>query len=214
MPPLLKICGLTQPHQAAAIAAMGCDAIGVIAVAGSPRWLPASQRPGLFAAAAARQHHCLGVLVVADPDDAELAELGSAGGHRVLQLHGAESPQRCAELRERLDVALWKALRIRSAQDLERARAYEGVVDGLLLDAYAPGQLGGTGQAIPLDWLADFRSPLPWWLAGGLSAERVAPVLAALQPTGLDASSGVEQAPGVKDLNRVAALLAAVRRWR
>lgn len=213
MAPLLKICGLTQPHQAAAIAALGSDAIGVIGVAGSPRWLPASQRPALFAAAAERHPHCLGVLVVADPIDAELSELGSAGGHRVLQLHGAESPQRCGELRERLDVELWKALRIRSAHDLERALDYAGVVDALLLDAYAPGQLGGTGQAIPLDWLADFQSPLPWWLAGGLSAERVAPVLAALQPTGLDASSGVELAPGVKDLNRVAALLEAVRRW-
>lgn len=214
MAPLLKICGLTQPAQAAAIAGLGVDAIGVIGVPGSPRHLAAAERPALFAAAAAADPRCVGVLVVADPHDAELAELGSKGGHRVLQLHGGESPQRCAVLRRRLDVQLWKALRVRCAADLAQADRYAEVVDALLLDAWVPDQLGGTGQAIPLEWLQGFRSPLPWWLAGGLSAERVEPVLTALQPTGLDVSSGVEQAPGVKDLNRVAALLAAMRRWR
>jgi phosphoribosylanthranilate isomerase len=214
MAPLLKICGLTQPAQAAAIAGLGVEAIGVIGVPGSPRHLAAAQRPALFAAAAAANPRCVGVLVAADPSDAELEQLGGRGGHRVLQLHGAESPERCAELRRRLDVQLWKALRVRSAADLEHADRYAAVVDALLLDAWVPDQLGGTGQAIPLEWLQGFRSPLPWWLAGGLSAERVAPVLAALQPTGLDASSWVELAPGVKDLNRVVALLEAVRRWR
>lgn len=215
MSPLLKICGLTQPNQAAAIAGMGCDAIGVIGVPGSPRWLEPARRPGLFAAARALNPGCQGVLVVADPSDDQLVELGAAGGHQVLQLHGGESPERCAALRQRLDVALWKALRIRSPQDLQRAAAYATVVDGLLLDAYVPDQLGGTGQAIPLDWLMDWCAdgglPLPWWLAGGLCAERVAPVLAAVQPTGLDASSGVERAPGDKDLTRVQALVDAVR---
>ncbi len=214
MAPLLKICGLTQPAQAAAIAALGVDAIGVIAVPGSPRHRAAAERPALFGAATAANPRCVGVLVVADPGDAELAELGSQGGHRVLQLHGHESRERCAELRQQLDVQLWKALRVRTADDLQRAARYADVVDALLLDAWAPDQLGGTGQAIPLPWLRDFRSPLPWWLAGGLGPERVEPVLAALRPTGLDASSGVEQAPGVKDLDRVKALIEAVHRWR
>lgn len=213
MPPLLKICGLTQSAQAAAIAGLGCDAIGVIGVAGSPRHVEPARRPALFAAARAANPACEGVLVVADPHDAALPELGSAGGHQVLQLHGGESPQRCAELRQRLDVRLWKALRIRSPRDLQVAADYAGVVDALLLDAYVPNQLGGTGQAIPLDWLADFEAPLPWWLAGGLCAERVGPVLAALRPTGLDASSAVERAPGDKDLEQVQRLVEAVRHW-
>lgn len=212
MPPLLKICGLTLPAQAQAIARLGCDAIGVIGVAGSPRHVPPRQRAALFAAARAANPRCQGVLVVADPADEALEELGSRGGHQVLQLHGAESPERCAALRQRLDVALWKALRIRTPQDLERAQAYAGVVDALLLDAYVADQLGGTGQAIPLAWLAEFQAPLPWWLAGGLCAERVGPVLAAVRPTGLDASSGVERAPGDKDLVKVGALVQAVRR--
>jgi phosphoribosylanthranilate isomerase len=213
MPPLLKICGLTRPDQAAAVARLGCDAIGAIGVAGSPRHLEPERRPALFAAARAVNPACQGVLVVADPVDAMLPLLDAAGGHQVLQLHGSESPERCAKLRQRLDVVLWKALRIRSPQDLQRALAYAAVVDALLLDAYVPDQLGGTGQSIPLDWLSDFASPLPWWLAGGLCAERVGPVLAAVQPTGLDASSAVERSPGDKDLAKVQALVEAVRHW-
>ena len=217
MSPLLKICGLTQPGQAQAIAALGVDALGVIAVPGSPRWLAPPLRPAVFAAACAANPNCQGVLVVADPADAELAELRLAGGHRVVQLHGAETPERCAALRQQLDGALWKALRIRSPQDLQRAQAYAGVVDALLLDAYVPDQLGGTGQAIPLEWLTSVELPIPWWLAGGLNAQRVTPVLQALGPTGLptglDASSGVERSPGDKDLTKVAALVDAVRRW-
>jgi len=212
MAPLLKICGLTRADQAAAVAALGCDAIGVIGVPTSPRWLAPGQRAALFAAVTAANPRCRGVLVVADPSDDLLPELGSAGGHRVLQLHGGETPQRCAELRQQLGVEIWKALRIRSAQDLERVEAYAAVVDALLLDAYVPDQLGGTGHAIPVAWLSRFDPPLPWWLAGGIAPERVATVLATLRPDGLDASSGVERAPGDKNLARVKELVEAVRR--
>ncbi|MEB3199387.1 MAG: phosphoribosylanthranilate isomerase [Synechococcaceae cyanobacterium] len=206
--PSVKICGLTREDQAGAVARLGADAIGVIGVPGSPRWVAPDGRARLFAAAAAARPDCFGVLVVADPEDGELAWLGAAGGHRVLQLHGQESPERCAELRRRLDVGLWKALRIRSPQDLERVKAYSDVVDGLLLDAWVPGQLGGSGQAIPLPWLRAFRPALPWWLAGGLTPERLPAVLTAVQPDGLDLSSGVEEAPGLKNLERVAQLFA------
>ncbi|MEY4297299.1 MAG: hypothetical protein RLZZ423_478 [Cyanobacteriota bacterium] len=213
--PWLKVCGLRTPSQAAAVAALGVEAVGVIAVPGSPRWLEPAQRPALFAAVEAARPGCLGVLVVADPGEAELGDLGAGGGHRVVQLHGDESPERCRQLRQALGPALglWKALRIRSREDLERAAAYGGVVDALLLDAWVPDQLGGTGHRIPIDWLSGFRPPLPWWLAGGIRADRVAPALRALAaapPAGLDASSGVERAPGDKDLDQVAALVAAV----
>lgn len=205
-PPLVKICGLMRAEQAAAVARLGADAIGVIAVPRSPRWVPPGQRAALFAAAAEASPHCAGVLVVADPQDGDLAELDAGAGHQVLQLHGQESVERCAALRRRLDVSLWKALRIRSPRDLERAWDYAGAVDGLLLDAWVADQLGGSGRAIPLDWLAGFAPPLPWWLAGGLTPERLDSVLAAVRPPGLDLSSGVENAPGDKDLQRVALL--------
>ena len=212
--PWLKICGLRHNDQAAAVAAMGVQALGVIGVARSPRWLAPAQRPALFAAMAAANPACLGVLVVADPFDGDLDALEPGQGHQVLQLHGQESPQRCAELKRRLGLPLWKALRIRSGADLELALAYEGVVDGLLLDAWVPDQLGGTGQAIPIELLAGFRPRLPWWLAGGISPERVKPILEHIRPDGLDASSAVECAPGDKILSRVAELVAAVGTWR
>ncbi|WP_255006179.1 phosphoribosylanthranilate isomerase [Cyanobium sp. ATX 6F1] len=209
--PRLKICGLRRPEQAAAVARLGVDAIGVIGVAGTPRFLEAALRPALYAAVAAANPSVLRVLVVADPDSAALDELRPGRGHQALQLHGEESPAFCAELRERLGCPIWKALRVRSAADLDRALAYEGAVEALVLDAWVPDQLGGTGQAIPVAWLRDFTPPLPWWLAGGVSPERLPGLLQQLRPDGFDASSAVERSPGDKDLARVEALLSALR---
>ncbi|MFU8884626.1 MAG: phosphoribosylanthranilate isomerase [Cyanobacteriota bacterium] len=209
--PLLKICGLRSPSQAAAVAQLGVDALGVIAVPGSPRYLAAAERPALFAAMRAAAPDCQGVLVVADPGDDQLAALDPGRGHQLIQLHGRETPERCAFLRQQLGCGVWKAVRLRQPSDLLGLDAYGGAVDALLLDAWVPDQLGGTGHAIPLEWLAGWSPPLPWWLAGGITAERAPAVLRRLHPTGLDASSGVEQAPGDKDLERVRALVAAVQ---
>ena len=214
MAPLLKICGLRQPAQAEAVAQLGVDAIGVIGVEASPRWVPVPERPALFERIAAAAPACRRVLVVANPGPEELADLAPELGHSVLQLHGDEPPEQCQQLRERFpDLELWKALRIRQPGDLARAQAFAGVVDGLLLDAWVPDQLGGTGHRIPLEWLEGFAPAMPWWLAGGIRADRVPLVLQALRPTGLDASSSVERAPADKDLVAVAALVGAVRSW-
>mgnify|MGYP006271619207 FL=1 len=217
--PWLKVCGLRQPSQAAAVAALGVDALGVIAVPSSPRWLEPEERPALFAAMRAANPACLGVLVVADPADAELEVLGAGRGHQVVQLHGGESVERVGELRAALgpELQLWKALRIRSQADLQQASDYAAVVDALLLDAWLPDQLGGTGHRIPIEWLDGFQPPLPWWLAGGITPERLPAALQALAaapPDGLDASSGVERAPGDKDLARVEQLVAALAPFR
>jgi phosphoribosylanthranilate isomerase len=85
------------------------------------------------------------------------------------------------------------------------------VVDALLLDAWVSRQLGGTGHRIPLEWLGDFSCEQPWWLAGGITPERMASLSGVVNPDGFDASSGVEDAPGVKNLARVKALVRAVR---
>ena len=210
-PPLLKICGLRDPAQAAAVAQLGVDAIGVIGVPGSARLLEAEQRPALFAAMRAAAPGCRGVLVVADPLEQQWPQLELGQGHAVVQLHGSETPQLCGQVRSRLGCEIWKALRIRRPEDLQRAVDYAPVVDALLLDAWVPDQLGGTGHRIPIEWLQGFTPVLPWWLAGGIRAERVPELLTQLGPTGLDASSGVERSPGDKDLDQVAALVAAVR---
>jgi phosphoribosylanthranilate isomerase len=218
MAPLLKICGLRQHHQAAAVARLGVDAIGVIAVEASPRWVPPEERGALFGVMANAAPACRRVLVVADPSDAVRAELAGERGPTVLQLHGEETPARCRELRQLLPgLELWKALRIRQPSDLERAAAYGAVVDALLLDAWVPDQLGGTGHPIPLEWLEGFAAAVPWWLAGGIRADRIALLQQAraggLTFTGLDASSGVERAPADKNLEAVANLVTAVRAW-
>jgi phosphoribosylanthranilate isomerase len=212
----LKICGLRDPRQAAAIAAMGVEAIGVVAVPSSPRFLAVDDRLPLFAAARDVHDGLLGVLVTADPEDRELPALLPGHGHQVVQLHGGESVERCHHLRRQLgpEIRLWKALRVRSREDLQRARAYAPVVDALLLDAWVPDQLGGTGQAIPLDWLDGFRPSFPWWLAGGLNPQTVAPAIQACHPYGVDVSSGVEDRPGWKNLERVRQLVDQVAACR
>lgn len=208
---LLKICGLRQPPQARAVAELGVDAIGVIAVSGSPRHLEPALRPALFEAVRQVRPQCRRVLVVADPGPGDLAALEPDRGHDVIQLHGEESPELCLALRQRFGLPLWKALRVRHPDQLEACHAWSGVVDALLLDAWLPDQLGGTGHPIPPEWLLDFSPTLPWWLAGGVTPERAPALLRQLRPTGLDASSGVEEAPGLKNLPRVAALVEAVR---
>ena len=161
-----------------------------------------------------------------DPIEARTTEVPRAQRRRVgesIQGHVAQRVRAqggtdlldTAVVRDQLgaELILWKALRIRSQADLERAEAYASVVDALLLDAWVPDQLGGTGHRIPIEWLEGFRPDLPWWLAGGITAERLPGALQALQappPVGVDASSGVERAPGDKDLDRVAQLVAAV----
>jgi phosphoribosylanthranilate isomerase len=209
--PKLKICGLRDCEQAVAIARLGVDAIGVIGVAGTPRWLEPAARQVLFEAVAMVRPAVEGVLVVADPSEGEMEELLPERGHRVVQLHGQESPETCTDLRRRLGCAVWKALRVRSQGDLDRARSYVGAVDALVLDAWAPDQLGGTGRALPIDWLRGFGAPMPWWLAGGVSAQRFPALLAELSPAGLDVSSSVEHSPGDKDLAKVADLVEALR---
>ena len=212
--PLLKICGLRHPDQAAAIAGMGVAAIGVIAVETSPRFVVPEQRAELFLAAKTASPSCLGVVVVADPQAADLEWLGSGHGHDILQLHGQESAERCQELRQNLGVKVWKALRLRDPADLSQAALYTDHVDGLLLDAWAPDQLGGTGQRLPLEWLQGFNPGVPWWLAGGITSEAVAAILSQVQPDGLDVSSAVEKSPGDKDLEGVADLVRVVNHFR
>jgi phosphoribosylanthranilate isomerase len=211
--PLLKICGLRQPDQAAAIAGMGVAAIGVIAVASSPRFVPPERRAELFLAAKTARQSCLGVLVVADPQTADLDWLGGGQGHDILQLHGQESAERCQELRQSLGVKVWKALRLRDRTDLNRAALYAPHVDGLLLDAWAADQLGGTGQRLPLEWLQGFKPEVPWWLAGGIASQALPEILSQVQPDGLDVSSAVEKSPGDKDLEGVAKLVRAVNHY-
>lgn len=162
----VKICGLTLPEQAIAIAQMGVSALGFITVPHSPRYVPAAT-----IAEICRQlpPSVLTVAVVANLDLAVLAHLVTTTGVQALQLHGSESPEFCQQVRHTFpNIVLIKALRVRSAASLAEIPAYAPIVDRILLDAYHPQQLGGTGQ--PFDWtlLKALHVPCPWWLAGVL----------------------------------------------
>ena len=211
--PDLKICGITDPEQAQAIAQMGVQAIGVIGVPATPRFVEPAQRRGLFQLLEQQHPQLHRVWVVADPDDAALEEaLNGAGQPSVVQLHGSELDQRCQHLKQRYPrQQWWKALRVREPDDLKQLEQYAPHVDALLLDAWSADQLGGTGHRIPLDWLAETELSVPWWLAGGVSAEWVPELLSRVTPQGLDASSRLEERPGWKNLDKVQALVEAVR---
>ena len=210
--PALKICGLTDPDQALAIAKLGADAIGVIGVAGTPRYVADGHRRTLFQHLEQQAPGLQRVWVVANADrDAIDAGLSGEGVPTVVQLHGDESPDVCLSLRQRHpDTQFWKALRLRNPDQLQRISPYSQAVDALLLDAWNPDQLGGTGHRLPLEWLAEATIPIPWWMAGGISAEWIPELLAQIKPNGLDASSRLEIHPGLKDLGKVRDLVKAL----
>lgn len=213
----LKICGLTSPAQAAAVAEMGVDALGVIAASNSARFLPAAKRLELWGAVATANPSVLRVLVLVNPSNDQLDELRPEAGHQCLQLHGDESVERCAELQNELKLPIWKALRLRSSADLNQIGAYANVVEKILLEPHVPDQYGGTGHSLPLNWLAGFKPPCPWWLAGGMGASNVENALKDLEgigskPYGIDASSSVENSPGNKNIEKVKILLDIIKK--
>jgi phosphoribosylanthranilate isomerase len=205
----IKICGLTQVDQAQAIAQLGVTDIGFICVKKSPRYVTAAQIASLTIVLP----ETIGkVGVFANQSLTEILTTVDQGGLTIAQLHGDESPDFCQQLRQqRPDLEMIKALRIRDRLSLDAAKNYEAVVDALLLDAYDPNQLGGTGHPLNWDDLRQFRPAVPWFLAGGLTPGNIQTALSQLHPDGIDLSSGVEISPGIKDLTKVEALMRALQ---
>jgi phosphoribosylanthranilate isomerase len=205
----IKICGITQPEQGRAIAELGADALGFICVPASPRYVDPGQIHRIQSVVPPEVAR-IGVFMDADWD--ELVQVVEVGQLTAVQLHGIESIADCQAIRDRLpQIEIIKAFRVRSAWELEMAAEYAPIVDWLLLDAYHPDLGGGTGKT--LDWatLQAFRPDKPWFLAGGLRPDNVGTALGLIHPDGIDLSSGVEVAPGDKDLEAVAALFRTVR---
>jgi phosphoribosylanthranilate isomerase len=197
----VKICGITGLEAGQAIAALGASDLGFICVTASPRYVPPPNLANLVPPLQAIVN-CVGVF--ADADLAEVVAVATTAQFGSIQLHGRESIEYCQALRELLpDREIIKAWRIKDPTDLERILTYTQVVDALLLDAYHPQALGGTGQTLNWPELQNWRSPIPWLLAGGLNPDNVLVALGQLQPTGIDLSSGLESSPGHKDLAKV-----------
>jgi len=206
----IKICGISTPETLAAIIAARADYAGFNFHPPSPRYVSPSQAQVLAGQAAGRVKR-VGLFV--DAADAALADAVATGALDALQLHGSESPARVAELRARFGLPVWKVISVAARADLARTEAYVGAADFVLLDAKTPAGTLPGGMGLKFDWalLSGWKSPLPWGLAGGLTADNVADAIAQTRAPLVDTASGVESAPGIKDPALIADFCRAVR---
>ncbi|WP_237154376.1 phosphoribosylanthranilate isomerase [Oryzibacter oryziterrae] len=206
---LTKICGLSTPETLIAALDAGADMIGLVQFPPSPRHVDLGKAAEL--AALARGRASVVVLTV-NPDDALIDAILKAVSPDFIQLHGKETVDRVAEVRRRIPVI--KALGIATAEDVAAARAYDGAADYLLLDAKPPKDAtrpGGLGQAFDWSLLDSFKVGTSVLLSGGLHPTNVAEAISRVRPEGVDVSSGVESAPGVKDKAKIEAFLINAR---
>ena len=205
----IKICGLSRPEEIDAAARAGASHIGLVHFAKSPRHLE------LEAARKLRLEVPVGVktvVLVVSPDGKTLANIKETLAPDVIQFHGDEPPEALAVVQKTFEVEVWKALPVRGIASLDDSAEYDGVADRLLFDAPAPEGSdipGGNGESFGWSVLKDYPHRSPWALAGGLNPDNVS---VAIRETGadfLDVSSGVECAPGVKDVDKITAFCKA-----
>lgn len=207
----VKICGLKEPAHVAAAVAAGATYVGFVFFPKSPRHLaiPAAAR-----LAAEVPPGVAKVALTVNATNAELDAIAGAVAIDMVQLHGAESPERVSEVRARYGLPVMKAVGISGEADLALIQTYGKVADQLLIDAKPQeGAALPGGNGLAFDWQLVARKywPCPWMLAGGLTPDNVA---AAVRLTGarqVDVSSGVECAPGIKDEELIRAFVAAAR---
>lgn len=207
----IKICGLSTPETLAAALEAGADMVGFVFFPRSPRHVSLETARKL--AARARGEAEIVALTVDAPDD-EIAGIVEALEPDFLQCHGSESPERVDDIQHRFRVSVIKAIGISHAADFAKAEAYKGKSDALLIDAKPPqGSVLPGGNGVAFDWrlAADFHPRKPWLLSGGLEAGNVAEAIRLSGARGVDVSSGVESAPGVKDPEKIEAFCAAAR---
>jgi len=208
----IKICGLSTGPAVDVALGGGASHVGFIFFAKSPRNVAPAD-------AATIAHRARGratiVAVSVDAGDDFLDEVVAHLKPDMLQLHGAETPARVAELKRRFCLPAMKAIAIRDAADLARVKPYRGVADRFLLDAKPPAGAelpGGNGVAFDWSLLAALDRDLDYMLSGGINRSNLREALETAHPAGVDVSSGVESAPGVKDVRLIAEFLAEARR--
>ncbi|MGK7902914.1 MAG: phosphoribosylanthranilate isomerase [Hormoscilla sp.] len=205
----VKICGITIAEQGMAIAQLGATALGFICVRESSRYITpenirivVEQLPG--------EIDRIGVFANAPLE--EICQAVATAQLSGVQLHGSESLEDCIQLRRALPtIEIIKALRVKKQEALNQADMYIDCVDAILLDAYHPEKLGGTGKTLDWSGLKQFHPRCPWFLAGGLTPDNVRSALDIVHPDGIDLSSGVERQPGDKDLAKIARLFEKLR---
>lgn len=198
----VKICGVTSVEAARGSVALGADAIGLNFHPASPRALDVDTAKAIVQAVG---NAALTVGVFVDVPVARILELREQVGFRCVQLHGDEPPEALTPLLPHA----YKALRVRGPQVLQQAERFGG--EHLLLDAYVPGQPGGTGATFDWALARELASRRRLTLAGGLTPDNVARAVAEVRPFCVDVASGVERSPGVKDLELVRRFIDAAR---
>lgn len=205
----VKICGINEPRSLQAAVGHGARYIGFVFYEPSPRYI-APNIASQLAWQVGTTSRIVGLFV--EPSDGFLDDVVSQTPLNMIQLHGDETPGRVAEIRARYSIPVMKAFRIGEKADFKPVASYERVADWFLFDARPPKNVaalpGGTGIAFDWQLMAGQQFNRPWMLAGGLNADNLR---AAVETTGagtIDVSSGVEQAPGRKDPDKITALLA------
>jgi phosphoribosylanthranilate isomerase len=207
-----KICGINDTAAMQTAVANGARFVGLVFYPQSPR----SITPGNAAKLAALvPEGVTKVGLFVDPDNAQIARVLDEVPLDLLQLHGEETPERCAEIHRRFGRPIMKVIKVATLDDVESANDYIDIVDWLMFDAKAPASMTDAlpgGNALPFDWtlLAGWTWPVPWMLAGGLDADNVATAVAQSGTQVVDVSSGVESAPGKKDPAEIERFLEAV----
>ncbi len=209
--PLVKICGLTTAATLAPALDAGADMVGFVFFGPSPRNLSLSDAASLAGLVRGRAKK---VALTVDADDAFIDAISRALDPDILQLHGRETPERAAALSARTGKQIMKAIGVSAGADLAVVPDFAAACDWLLLDAKPPKDAtrpGGNGQAFDWSILDGFAPAKPWLLSGGLTPANVADALTRTGAPGVDVSSGVERAPGVKDEAAIRAFVKAVR---
>ena len=199
----IKICGITNEKDALAAAKFGADALGFI-FAPSPRRISAEKARQIIKALPPLVQ-TVGVFVNEDPE--RVMSTAAVCGLDILQFHGDEPAAYCGGFEGRVV----KALRLASRDDLAALSEYSNIVDGLLLDTQVEGKIGGTG--ITFDWQLAIEAKKHGLviLAGGLNPENIDAAVKMVKPYAVDASSGLERSPGVKDHGKMAQFIERVR---
>ena len=204
--PRIKHCGITGVEDAGLAVDAGAWALGMIFWPQSPRACTV-EAAGRVARSFRRRVELVGVFVNQPID--EIAEIAETVALSVVQLHGDEGTQYCAEVARRTGAKVMKAARVGSRADLQALQAFRAA-DFHLVDARVEGMRGGTGRTVDWDLVATRESEVPLVLSGGLTPENVGEAVARVQPFAVDVASGTEASPGVKDPDRLAAFGDAV----
>ena len=212
----VKICGITSIEQAVQIALLGIDAIGIISVEESPRYVSQEKKQQIFMTLENLFPDVERVTVVKNkPIDFIFKNFFNDPLETVLQLHGDEDIDYCRNLKEKLpNLIIWKAFRIKNKEDIQEIKLYEDYVDAILLDSWNEETYGGSGKKIEQKFLKDLRFNKPWWLAGGVSKVWINEILNDIKPDGIDISSSIEISPGFKDIKKTEEIMREINKYQ